>query len=415
MSTRPTTAAEIRKSFLEFFEAKQHTIVPSAPVVPHDDPTLMFTNAGMNQFKGIFLGDNPKGLKRATDTQKCIRVSGKHNDLEEVGRDTYHHTLFEMLGNWSFGDYYKEEAISYAWELLTEVWGLSKDRLFVSVFETDDEAAEIWKKVSGLPDDRIMRFDAKDNFWEMGDTGPCGPCSEIHYDKGDPATQNELFKHEIEGVNGDNDRFIEIWNLVFIQYNRQSNGDLELLKDKHVDTGMGFERICAILQDVHSNYDTDIFQVIIKKIAELSAVPYQGDIEGMPHRVIADHLRTVSFAIADGVMPSNEGRGYVIRRILRRASRYARNIGCDKPFLCELVATLVAEMGDAFPELVARQAFIENVVRAEEESFIRTLGKGLERFDKMVKELGVNKTLNGEGVFTLYDTYGFPVDLTRTC
>lgn len=413
MSTRPTTAAEIRKSFLEFFEAKQHTIVPSAPVVPHDDPTLMFTNAGMNQFKGIFLGDNPKGLKRATDTQKCIRVSGKHNDLEEVGRDTYHHTLFEMLGNWSFGDYYKEEAISYAWELLTEVWGLSKDRLFVSVFETDDEAAEIWKKVSGLPDDRIMRFDAKDNFWEMGDTGPCGPCSEIHYDKGDPATQNELFKHEIEGVNGDNDRFIEIWNLVFIQYNRQSNGDLELLKDKHVDTGMGFERICAILQDVHSNYDTDIFQVIIKKIAELSAVPYQGDIEGMPHRVIADHLRTVSFAIADGVMPSNEGRGYVIRRILRRASRYARNIGCDKPFLCELVATLVAEMGDAFPELVARQAFIENVVRAEEESFIRTLGKGLERFDKMVKELGVNKTLNGEGVFTLYDTYGFPVDLTR--
>lgn len=413
MSTKPFKAAEIRQSFLDFFASKDHTIVPSAPVVPHDDPTLMFTNAGMNQFKGIFLGDNPKGLKRATDTQKCIRVSGKHNDLEEVGRDTYHHTLFEMLGNWSFGDYYKRETMEYAWELLTEVWGLSKDRLFVSVFETDDEAAELWKEVSGLPDDRIMRFDAKDNFWEMGDTGPCGPCSEIHYDKGDLATQAETFQDPILGVNGENDRFIEIWNLVFIQYNRQANGDLEPLKDKHIDTGMGFERICAILQDVHSNYDTDLFQTIIKKIAELSGVPYVGDLTGMPHRVIADHLRTVAFSIADGVMPSNDGRGYVIRRILRRASRYARNIGCEKPFLCELVQTLVDEMGEAFPELVARQSFIENVIRSEEESFIRTLGKGLDRFEKMVAELGDSKVLNGEGVFTLYDTYGFPMDLTR--
>lgn len=413
VKTRPFKAAEIRKSFLDFFESKQHTVVPSAPVVPHDDPTLMFTNAGMNQFKGIFLGDNPKGLKRAADTQKCIRVSGKHNDLEEVGRDTYHHTLFEMLGNWSFGDYYKRETMEFAWELLTEVWGLDKDRLFVSVFESDDEAAELWKEVSGLPDEKIMRFDAKDNFWEMGDTGPCGPCSEIHYDKGDLATQAENFRDPILGVNGENDRFIEIWNLVFIQYNRQSNGDLEPLKEKHIDTGMGFERICAILQDVHSNYDTDIFQTFIQKIAELSGVKYIDDLSGMPHRVIADHIRTVAFAIADGVMPSNEGRGYVIRRILRRASRYARNLGQEKPFLCELVQTLVDEMGEAFPELLARQAFIENVIRSEEESFIRTLGKGLDRFGKMVAELKNSQVLDGEGVFALYDTYGFPMDLTR--
>lgn len=413
MTSRPQTAAEIRQSYLNFFAEKGHTIVPSAPVVPHDDPTLMFTNAGMNQFKGIFLGDNPKGLKRATDTQKCIRVSGKHNDLEEVGRDTYHHTLFEMLGNWSFGDYYKRETMEYAWELLTEVWGLEKERIFVSVFETDDEAAELWKDVSGLPDDRIMRFDAKDNFWEMGDTGPCGPCSEIHYDKGDLSTQAETFNDPILGVNGENDRYIEIWNLVFIQYNRQQNGDLEPLAEKHIDTGMGFERMCAILQGVHSNYDTDLFQVLIQKIASESQVAYVGDLSGMPHRVIADHLRTVSFAIADGVMPSNDGRGYVIRRILRRASRYARNLGQEKPFLCELVDTLVELMGDAFPELVARREFITNVIRAEEESFIRTLGKGLDRFAKLVEELDDTKTLSGEGVFTLYDTYGFPVDLTR--
>ena len=409
----PRTAAAIRDSFIKFFESKGHLFVRSSPVVPQDDPTLMFINAGMNQFKACFLGDNPKGYKRVANSQKCIRVSGKHNDLDEVGRDTYHHTLFEMLGNWSFGDYYKEEALAWSWELLTEVWGMEKDRLFVTVYEDDDEAWHIWKKVSGLPDERIMRFGAKSNFWEMGDTGPCGPCSEIHYDKGDLATQAATFADPIAGVNGSNDRYIEIWNNVFMQFERISSGELIPLKNKHVDTGMGFERVCAILQDKRSNYDTDVFSPIIAKIAELSGVPYQQNMEGMPHRVVADHLRALSFAIADGALPSNEGRGYVLRRILRRASRYARLLNQKEPFLCKLVPTLAELMGDAFPEIRERAAFVTTVIQSEEDRFIRTLDAGLDRFDKIVAELDGGKVIPGDKVFVLYDTYGFPPDLTR--
>lgn len=406
------TSAQVRESFIKFFESKEHLFVRSSPVVPHDDPTLMFTNAGMNQFKAIFLGDNPKGWKRACNSQKCIRVSGKHNDLDVVGRDNYHHTFFEMLGNWSFGDYYKKEAIAWAWELLTEVWKLPKERLFATVYEDDDEAWQIWKDVSGLPDDRIMRFDAKSNFWEMGDTGPCGPCSEIHYDRGDLATQAETFKDPILGVNGENDRYIEIWNNVFMQYERISDGSLIPLKAKNVDTGMGFERICSILQGKTSNYDTDVFSPIIAKVAELSQVPYSDGVDGTPHRVIADHLRAISFAIADGALPSNEGRGYVLRRILRRASRFARLLGQKEAFICKLVQVLADTMGEAFPEIRERKDFVTEVIKSEEERFIKTLDAGLERFENIVQELDGAKVIAGDKVFQLYDTYGFPPDLT---
>lgn len=406
------TSAQVRESFIKFFESKGHLFVRSSPVVPHDDPTLMFTNAGMNQFKAIFLGDNPKGWKRVCNSQKCIRVSGKHNDLDVVGRDNYHHTFFEMLGNWSFGDYYKKETISWAWELLTEVWKLPKERLFATVFQDDDEAWQIWKDVSGLPDDRIMRFDAHSNFWEMGDTGPCGPCSEIHYDRGDITTQAETFKDPVLGVNGENDRYIEIWNNVFMQYERLSDGSLVPLKAKNVDTGMGFERICAILQGKTSNYDTDVFSPIIRKIAELSGVPYSEGKDGTPHRVIADHLRALSFAIADGALPSNEGRGYVLRRILRRASRFARLLGQKKPFICNLVQILADTMGNAFPEIRERKDFVASVIRSEEESFIRTLDAGLERFASISADLKAGDRIPGDKVFLLYDTYGFPPDLT---
>lgn len=406
------TSAQVRESFIKFFESKGHLFVRSSPVVPHDDPTLMFTNAGMNQFKAIFLGDNPKGWKRVCNSQKCIRVSGKHNDLDVVGRDNYHHTFFEMLGNWSFGDYYKKEAISWAWELLTEVWKLPKERLFATVYQDDDEAWQIWKDVSGLPDDRIMRFDAHSNFWEMGDTGPCGPCSEIHYDRGDITTQTETFKDPVLGVNGENDRYIEIWNNVFMQYERLSDGSLVPLKAKNVDTGMGFERICAILQGKTSNYDTDVFSPIIRKIAELSGVPYSEGKDGTPHRVIADHLRALSFAIADGALPSNEGRGYVLRRILRRASRFARLLGQKKPFICNLVQILADTMGNAFPEIRERKDFVASVIRSEEESFIRTLDAGLERFASISADLKAGDRIPGDKVFLLYDTYGFPPDLT---
>lgn len=406
------TSAQVRESFIKFFESKGHLFVRSSPVVPHDDPTLMFTNAGMNQFKAIFLGDNPKGWKRVCNSQKCIRVSGKHNDLDVVGRDNYHHTFFEMLGNWSFGDYYKKEAISWAWELLTEVWKLPKERLFATVYQDDDEAWQIWKDVSGLPDDRIMRFDAHSNFWEMGDTGPCGPCSEIHYDRGDITTQAETFKDPVLGVNGENDRYIEIWNNVFMQYERLSDGSLVPLKAKNVDTGMGFERICAILQGKISNYDTDVFSPIIRKIAELSGVPYSEGKNGTPHRVIADHLRALSFAIADGALPSNEGRGYVLRRILRRASRFARLLGQKKPFICNLVQILADTMGNAFPEIRERKDFVASVIRSEEESFIRTLDAGLERFASISADLKAGDRIPGDKVFLLYDTYGFPPDLT---
>eukprot|EP00727_Mastigamoeba_balamuthi_P000493 m51a1_g10440 putative alanyl-trna synthetase (883) ;mRNA; f:20137-23820 len=412
----PRTSAEIRESFIKFFESKGHLFVRSAPVVPQDDPTLMFINAGMNQFKGCMLGENPKGWKRVANSQKCIRVSGKHNDLDEVGRDTYHHTLFEMLGNWSFGDYYKEEALAWSWELLTQVWQLPKDRLFVTVFEDDDESAEIWARVSGLPKERIMKFGAKSNFWEMGDTGPCGPCSEIHFDKGDLATQAETFADPIKGVNGTNDRYIEIWNNVFMQYERVKSGELIPLKSKNVDTGMGFERVCAILQNVRSNYDTDVFSPIIAKIAELSGVPYGQGPEGMPHRVVADHLRALSFAIADGALPSNEGRGYVLRRILRRASRYARLLGQkDEAFVYKLVPTLQKIMGAAFPEIRERGQFVADVIRSEEERFIKTLGSGIDKFEKFAAEAqsAGSSVIPGDKVFLLYDTFGFPADLTR--
>ncbi|MDR2580913.1 MAG: alanine--tRNA ligase [Fibromonadaceae bacterium] len=407
----PKTATEIRNSFIKFFESKEHLFVRSSPVVPQDDPTLMFINAGMNQFKACFLGDNPNNYKRVANSQKCIRVSGKHNDLDEVGRDTYHHTFFEMLGNWSFGDYYKKEAIEWAWELLTEVWKLPKERLFVTVYQDDDEAWQIWKNVSGLPDNRIMRFDEKSNFWEMGDTGPCGPCSEIHYDKGELATQEATYADPVLGVNGANDRYIEIWNNVFMQFERIQSGELIPLKNKNVDTGMGFERVCAILQNKNSNYDTDVFSPIINKIAELSGIPYNADTTGMPHRVIADHLRALSFAIADGALPSNEGRGYVLRRILRRASRYARVLNQKEPFICRLIPSLAQTMGEAFPEIHERADFVAEVIRSEEERFIKTLDAGLERFEKIAGDAGAK--IPGEQVFVLYDTYGFPPDLTR--
>ncbi|GHV13790.1 alanine--tRNA ligase [Fibrobacterales bacterium] len=413
----PRTSAEIRDSFIRFFQGKNHLFVRSSPVVPQDDPTLMFINAGMNQFKACFLGDNPSGYVRVANSQKCIRVSGKHNDLDEVGRDTYHHTFFEMLGNWSFGDYYKKEAITWAWELLTEVWKLPKERLFVTVFRDDDEAAQIWKEVSKLPDNRIMRFGEKSNFWEMGETGPCGPCSEIHYDKGDIATQEATFSDPVAGVNGTNARYIEIWNNVFMQYERMKDGTLKELPKKNVDTGMGFERVCAILQGKESNYDTDVFTPIISKITELSGVPYTSGAEGMPHRVVADHLRALSFAIADGALPSNEGRGYVLRRILRRASRYARLLGQKEPFICKLIPTLSETMGEAFPEIRERADFVAEVIKAEEDRFIRTLDAGLERFEKIVGEISPSPSativIPGKDVFTLYDTYGFPPDLTR--
>ncbi|MDR2583523.1 MAG: alanine--tRNA ligase [Fibromonadaceae bacterium] len=410
MSNTPKTSAEIRNSFIKFFESKEHLFVRSSPVVPQDDPTLMFINAGMNQFKACFLGDNPNNYKRVANSQKCIRVSGKHNDLDEVGRDTYHHTFFEMLGNWSFGDYYKKEAIEWAWELLTEVWKLPKERLFVTVYQDDDEAWQIWKNVSGLPDARIMRFGEKSNFWEMGDTGPCGPCSEIHYDKGDLATQEATFADPVQGVNGANARYIEIWNNVFMQFERIKSGELLPLKNKNVDTGMGFERVCAILQGKDSNYETDVFSPIINKIAELSGVPYNADQSGMPHRVVADHLRSLSFAIADGALPSNDGRGYVLRRILRRASRYARLLNQKEPFINRLVPTLAQTMGKAFPEIRERADFVAEVIRSEEERFIRTLDAGLERFEKIATS---HSLIPGTQVFLLYDTYGFPPDLTR--
>jgi len=409
------TGDQIRTSFVEFFKSKGHSFVPSSPVVPHDDPTLLFINAGMNQFKAALLGENREGYKRVANSQKCIRVSGKHNDLDEVGRDTYHHTLFEMLGNWSFGDYYKKEAIRWAWELLTEVWKLPKDRLFVTVYKTDDEAIELWKSETDIAHGRIMRFGEASNFWEMGEVGPCGPCTEIHFDMGDEATRMATYDDPVEGVNGANARYIEIWNLVFMQYERVPGGDLKPLKNQNVDTGMGFERACSIIQGSGSNYETDVFRPVIDKIAELSGTAYDKGVAGTPHRVIADHIRALSFAIADGATPGNEGRGYVLRRILRRASRFARELGQKDAFLYKLVPGLAAHMGAAYPELPARQDYIAQVIRAEEERFGKTLGLGLERFAKAeaaAMEKG-STVIDGAEAFTLYDTYGFPIDLTR--
>ncbi|MCG2590201.1 alanine--tRNA ligase [Rhodohalobacter sulfatireducens] len=422
MSTKSST--EIRNEFFEFFKEKEHLIVNSAPVVPNDDPTLLFTNAGMNQFKSIFL-DEEKGLeekgklwKRAANTQRCIRVSGKHNDLEEVGHDTYHHTLFEMLGNWSFGDYFKEEAIEWAWELLVDRWGMEPDRLYATVFggdeedglPVDDESIELWKSKTSIDPSHILKFGKKDNFWEMGETGPCGPCSEVHIDLRPDEERKK--KPGAEIVNMDDPRVMEIWNLVFIQFNRQQDSSLEKLPAQHVDTGMGFERLCAVLQGKRSNYDTDIFTPILDKISELSGKKYGDDEEvDIAMRVIADHIRAVSFSIADGASPSNEGRGYVVRRILRRAVRYGWDrLGFDATFMGKLVPVLAKEFENVFPELHAQQEYVQNVVVAEERSFLNTLGQGIQLFNEMIEG---TDTLSGEDAFKLHDTYGFPIDLTQ--
>ena len=406
---------EIRQSFLDFFRSKDHKIVPGAPVVPIDDPTLLFINAGMNQFKRIFLGLEKPRYLRVADSQKCIRVGGKHNDLEEVGKDTYHHTFFEMLGNWSFGDYYKKEAIEFAWELLTEVWELPKDKLWATVYKEDDEAENLWKQVTDVQQDHILRFGKKENFWEMGETGPCGPCSEIHIDLGLGHCNKKHVPGHVCRVNGDCARYIELWNLVFIQYNHQEDGAFVELPAKHVDTGMGFERIVAVLEGVPSNYDTDLFQPIIQAISEISGGEYPGLDGGVAYRVVADHVRALSFAIADGAMPSNEGRGYVLRRILRRAARYGRKLDIKEPFIYKLVPVLVDVMGDAYPELREKYQFIAMVIQAEEESFGHTLDRGIEIFEKTAADLKRNKqtVFPGFAAFQLYDTYGFPPDLTQ--
>ncbi len=408
ITKKKMTSSEIRQQFLDFFKSKQHRIVPSSPVVPFDDPTLLFTNAGMNQFKDVFLGTGTREYKRAADTQKCIRVSGKHNDLEEVGHDTYHHTFFEMLGNWSFGDYNKAEAIEWAWELLTDVWKLPKERLFATVYRTDEEALELWKTKTDINPKHILKFDEKDNFWEMGETGPCGPCSEIHINLSDDFDNPKY-------VNAGTPECIEIWNLVFIQYNRDEKGELHELPAKHVDTGMGFERVCAVLQKKSSNYDTDVFTPLITAVSKMSGVKYDSEENKIPMRVIADHIRTLTFAIADGAVPGNDGRGYVLRRILRRAARYGRKLNMNKPFMFELVKVLVDTMSVIFPEIKEKQSYIEKVIKAEEESFNATLDRGIELFEELIKGLSESegKIIPGEDVFMLYDTYGFPVDLTN--
>ncbi len=416
------TSNEIRQSFLDFFKSKNHHVVPSAPVVPQDDPTLLFTNAGMNQFKDIFMGTRQKKYPRVADSQKCIRVSGKHNDLEEVGRDTYHHTFFEMLGNWSFGDYFKAEAIQWAWELLTDVWKLPKDKLYATVFagdeadqvEPDIEAEEEWKKQTDISHSHILRFDKKDNFWEMGDTGPCGPCSEIHIDRGPEFCDNNDPEH-VCGVNSGCARFIELWNLVFIQYNRDQEGKLHLLPAKHVDTGAGFERLVSVLQNTKSNYDTDTFTPVIQAISDLTGKTYTDGETGVAFQVLADHIRALSFAIADGAIPGNEGRGYVLRRILRRAARFGRVLDMHEPFFYKLVSPLVTVMGNAYPEIKERQDYISRVIRSEEESFGRTLDRGIEIFEQKAKKALTrgDNIFPGKDAFLLHDTYGFPLDLTQ--
>ena len=414
------TANEIRQKFLDFFASKGHTVVPSAPMVVKGDPTLMFTNAGMNQFKDIFLGNAKKKWDRATDSQKCLRVSGKHNDLEEVGHDTYHHTLFEMLGNWSFGDYFKSEAIDWAWELLTKVYKIDKNLLAATVFEgskedgteMDNEAREAWKR--HLPEDHILLGNKHDNFWEMGETGPCGPCSEIHID----IRTNEEKASGIparELVNKSDPHVIEIWNIVFMQYMRMADGHLENLPAKNIDTGMGFERLCAVLQGKNSNYDTDVFSGLLGKIGELSGHKYgESQKTDVAMRVIADHIRAISFSIADGQLPSNVKAGYVIRRILRRAVRYGYTfLGFTEPFLCRLVPQLIADMGAAYPELVSQQKIIESVIREEELAFLRTLDRGIKLLDDYMSKSKADKVIKGVDAFVLYDTYGFPIDLTQ--
>jgi alanyl-tRNA synthetase len=410
------TGNEVRKSFLDYFAKLDHTIVRSASLVPEKDPTLLFTNAGMVQFKNVFLGAEKLPYVRAADSQKCLRISGKHNDLEAVGRDTYHHTFFEMLGNWSFGDYYKAEAIEWAWQLLTQQWGLPKDKLWATVFQNDDESEQLWLKISSLPHERVLRFGEKDNFWEMGETGPCGPCSEIHLDRGPEGCDMQGQPGHVCRVNGDCARYIELWNLVFIQYNRHEDRSLSDLPARHVDTGMGLERITAVLQNVLSNYDIDFMRALITTTETISGKRYGADSNAdISFRVIADHARAVSFLIGDGVMPSNEGRGYVMRRLLRRAARHGRLIGLAEPFLHRVAATVAAIMGDAYPELRAEEQRIRAVIRGEEERFGETLEKGLVLLEEAASNLKVEnkKTLSGDIAFRLYDTFGFPLDLTE--
>jgi alanyl-tRNA synthetase len=417
---------DIRKAYLQFFESKGHLIVPSAPIVLKDDPTLMFNNSGMAQFKEFFLGNGTPKNARITDTQKCLRVSGKHNDLEDVGFDTYHHTMFEMLGNWSFGDYFKKEALPWAWEFLTEVLKLDKDRLYVSVFEGsvednvpfDQEAWDIWKQF--VPEDRIILGNKKDNFWEMGDQGPCGPCSEIHIDLRSDAERNEVSGRSL--VNADHPQVVEIWNNVFMEFNRKADGSLEKLPAQHVDTGMGFERLCMAMQKVTSNYDTDVFTPLIAKVEKITGLKYtSNEVKNITEeqnktniaiRVVVDHVRAVAFAIADGQLPSNTGAGYVIRRILRRAIRYGFTfLGTKEPFINELVSVLANQMGEFFPEIKSQQQLVTNVIREEEASFLRTLEQGIQLLDNVISTT-TGKEVSGEKAFELYDTFGFPIDLT---
>ena len=407
------TSDEIRASFIDYFRNRGHTVVPSAPLIPADDPTLLFTNAGMNQFKDVFLGIGNRGYNRAVDTQKCMRVSGKHNDLEEVGYSKSHHTFFEMLGNWSFGDYYKRDAIAFAWELVTEIWKMPKDKLWASVHLDDDDAENLWYEVTDLPRGHVQRFDDKDNFWQMADTGPCGPNSELHIDLGPEACPTPHKEHTC-GVNTC-DRYREFWNLVFIQYNRDDSGALHPLPQTHVDTGLGFERAVAILQGVDSNYKTDVFIPLIDTIANLTNREYSDGADGVPHRVIADHSRCLTFAIGDGVMPSNEGRGYVIRRLLRRAVLYGKRLGMDQPFIHQIVDKVVDLLGDTFPDVRLRQDFVKRIVEGEERRFHQTLDRGLNLLDASLESLKSSNqsVLAGARAFELYDTFGFPLDLTR--
>jgi alanyl-tRNA synthetase len=422
-NARVVTSARIRQDFLDFFAEKSHTIVPSASLVPVDDPTLLFTNAGMNQFKNIFLGLERREYTRAADSQKCMRVAGKHNDLEDVGPSPYHHTFFEMLGNWSFGDYYKKEAIAWAWELLTQVWALPPENLYATVFEDDkgglgrdEEAARHWKAETTIDPEHVLYFGRKDNFWEMGDTGPCGPCSEIHLDRGPEYCDKSGLPGHVCRVNGDCQRFIELWNLVFIQYDRHENGQLDELPAKHIDTGMGFERVVNVLQRARSNYETDLFVPIIERTRELlDHTPEQRDSSIIAYRVIADHGRAMTFLIGDGVLPSNEGRGYVLRLLIRRAARYGRILGFSGPFLAEVAKTVTDLMGQQFREIVDRRAFILKTITAEEERFHQTLATGLMRLDELMADLAASGStvIPGEEAFRLYDTFGFPLGITR--
>lgn len=405
------TSKEIRRQFIDFFKEKDHKVVKSAPVVPMDDPTLLFTNAGMNQFKEIFLGNNSVDYQRAVDSQKCIRAGGKHNDLEEVGVDDFHHTFFEMLGNWSFGDYYKAEAIKWAWELITQVWKIPKEKLYATIHYEDEESYDLWQNVTDIKKEKILRFGDKDNFWEMGETGPCGPCSEIHYDRGVEHCSHVQDENHICEVNGDCGRYVEIWNLVFMQFNRLEDGEMVELPKKHVDTGAGFERIVAILQNKYSNYETDIFTPILEKLADLCGKQFAH--YKKEFRVISDHIRTLVFAIADGVIPSNLGRGYVIRRILRRAFRFGRNLDLHEPFLYQLYDSVVEVMGEHYPEIKEKRDHIQLTIKSEEERFNKTLDLGLEKFQEITHQMTSGAIISGKDAFKLYDTFGFPIDLTH--